>query len=283
MARRIKGFGGPGASRGGTVAIRVVVAGAAGRMGCRIIHQIASEGDMTLAGALERPGHPALGADAGQNAGAGPLGVKLTAEEGALAGDVLVSFAVPEASVAHARLAASKGMRAVIGTTGFTEAQRGAIAEAGKKVAVVLSPNMSVGVNVAFRLIEEAARLLGEGYDVEILEAHHNQKVDAPSGTAVRMGEIAARARGRNYPRDAVFHREGQTGKRPPAAIGMQALRGGDVAGEHTVYFFGMGERVEITHRAASRDNFATGAIRAVRWVAKQKPGLYGMAEVLGL
>jgi len=265
------------------VAIRVAVAGAAGKMGCRIIHLVAAQGDLALSGALERAGHPALGADAGQNAGAGPLKVALTADENSLAGDVLVSFAVPEASAAHARLAAEKGMAAVIGTTGLSEAQRKVIAEAARKVPVVFSPNMSVGVNVAFRLIEEAARLLGDAYDVEVLEAHHNQKVDAPSGTAVRMGEIIARALGRGYPKDAVFHREGQTGKRPPKAIGMQTLRGGDVAGEHTVYFFGMGERVEITHRASSRDNFAAGAIRAVRWVVKQRPGLYGMAEVLGL
>ena len=142
---------------------------------------------------------------------------------------------------------------------------------------------MSVGVNVAFRLIEEAARLLGEGYDVEVLETHHNQKIDAPSGTAVRMGEILARTLGRAYPGDAVFHREGHTGKRPPGAIGMQTLRGGDVAGEHTVYFFGTGERIEITHRAMTRDNFASGALRAARWVAGQGPGLYDMADVLGL
>ena len=265
------------------MAIRVAVAGAAGKMGCRIIQQIAAQGDMALSGALERAGHPALGQDAGANAGVGSLKVPLTADEGSLAGDVLVSFAVPEASAAHARLAAGKGMAAVIGTTGLNDEQKKTIAEAARKSAVVFAPNMSVGVNVAFRLIEEAARLLGDAYDVEILEAHHNQKVDAPSGTAVRMGEIAARALGRSYPGDAVFHREGQTGKRPPKAIGMQTLRGGDVAGEHTVYFFGMGERVEITHRASSRDNFAAGAIRAARWASKQPPGLYGMAEVLGL
>ncbi|MEK6712391.1 MAG: 4-hydroxy-tetrahydrodipicolinate reductase [Nitrospinota bacterium] len=263
--------------------MRVAVAGAAGRMGCRIIHQIAAQGDMSLACALERPGLPALGGDAGANAGVGPLQVALTSDEGEVAGDVLISFATPEASAGHARLAAAKGMAAVIGTTGLSPEQRQAVAEAARKVPIVLSPNMSVGVNVAFKLIEEAARLLGEAYDAEILEAHHNQKVDAPSGTAVRMGEIVARALGRSYPGDAVFHREGQTGKRPPRAIGMQTLRGGDVAGEHTVYFFGMGERVEITHRASSRDNFAAGAIRAARWVVKQPPALYGMAEVLGL
>jgi 4-hydroxy-tetrahydrodipicolinate reductase len=142
---------------------------------------------------------------------------------------------------------------------------------------------MSVGVNVTFRLIEEAARLLGDSYDVEVLEAHHNQKIDAPSGTAVRMGEILARTLGKEYPKDAVFHREGQTGKRPPGTIGMQTLRGGDVAGEHTVFFFGQGERIEITHRASTRDNFASGAVRAARWVVDQKAGLYGMSDVLGL
>ena len=157
------------------------------------------------------------------------------------------------------------------------------IAGFGDKIACVLAPNMSVGVNVSFRLIEEAARLLGDAYDIEVIETHHNQKIDAPSGTAVRMGEILARVMGKKYPEDAVFHREGQTGVRPEGVIGMQTLRGGDVPGEHTVYFFGMGERVEITHRAGSRDNFAAGAVRAVRWVADKSPGIYGMADVLGL
>ncbi len=263
--------------------IRVVVAGAGGRMGTRVIDQIVSAEDMTLSGALEREDFPGLGEDAGQAAGAGPLGVVLTSDASSLEGDVIISFSVPEGSLAHARLAAEKGMAIVIGTTGLSEDQRGEIARIGESVACVLAPNMSVGVNVAFRLIEEAARLLGEGYDVEVLEAHHNQKIDAPSGTAVRMGEILARALGRAYPGDAVFHREGHTGKRPPGAIGMQTLRGGDVAGEHTVYFFGTGERIEITHRAMTRDNFASGALRAARWVAGQGPGLYDMADVLGL
>lgn len=252
-------------------------------MGGRIIHQIAAADDLSLSGALEREGFEGLGGDAGRRAGLGEMGVPLTADSAALTGDVLVSFATPEASVAHLRLAAEKGMAAVVGTTGFTDAQRGEIAGLGERTACVVAPNMSVGVNVAFRLIGEAARLLGAGYDIEVMEAHHNQKVDAPSGTAVRMGEILADAVGGAYPRDAVFHREGQTGKRPPGAIGMQTLRGGDVPGEHTVYFFGTGERVEITHRAGSRDNFAAGAIRAVRWVVGKPAGVYGMAEVLGL
>jgi 4-hydroxy-tetrahydrodipicolinate reductase len=200
-----------------------------------------------------------------------------------LKGDVLISFAVPDASLAHARLAVEKGMPIVIGTTGLSNDQRDELDNIGKKIGCVFAPNMSVGVNVTFQLIEEAARLLGEGYDVEVLETHHNQKIDAPSGTAVRMGEILARTLGREYPGDAVFHREGQTGKRPPRAIGMQTLRGGDVAGEHTVYFFGQGERIEITHRATTRDNFASGAVRAARWVVGKEPGVYGMSDVLGL
>ena len=265
------------------MSIRIVVAGAGGRMGGRIIHQIVSSSDLSLSGALERDGFEGLGEDAGGRAGCGELGVGLTCDSSSLSGDVLVSFAIPEASVAHVRLAAEKGMAAVVGTTGFSDAQREEIAGLGEKIACVVAPNMSVGVNVTFRLIEEAARLLGEAYDVEVMEIHHNQKVDAPSGTAVRMGEILSLVMGKKYPEDAVFHREGHTGKRPEGVIGMQTLRGGDVPGEHTAYFFGMGERVEITHRAGSRDNFAAGAIRAVRWVAGKTPGVYGMAEVLGL
>lgn len=265
------------------MSIRIVVAGAGGRMGGRIIHQIASSDDLTLSGALEREGFEELGKDAGAHAGCGDMGVALSNDSSALSGDVLVSFAIPEASVAHVRLAAEKGMAAVVGTTGFSDTQRGEIAGFGDSIACVLAPNMSVGVNVSFRLIEEAARLLGDDYDIEVIETHHNQKIDAPSGTAVRMGEILARVTGKQYPEDAVFHREGQTGIRPEGVIGMQTLRGGDVPGEHTVYFFGMGERVEITHRAGSRDNFAAGAVRAIRWVADKSPGIYGMEDVLGL
>lgn len=261
----------------------VVVAGAGGRMGSRIIKQIVSTEDLTLTGALEREDFPDLGSDAGQSAGVGPLGVEITSSPAAIEGDVVISFAIPEASLAHARMAAERRMAIVIGTTGLSDTQRGEIDKIGGKIACVLAPNMSIGVNVAFRLIEEAARLLGDGYDVEVLEAHHNQKIDAPSGTAVRMGEILSQTLGREYPGDAVFHREGETGKRPAGAIGMQTLRGGDVAGEHTVYFFGMGERIEITHRASTRDNFASGAIRAASWVVGQNPGLYDMADVLGL
>lgn len=265
------------------MATRVVVAGAGGRMGARIISQITSGEDMTLSGALEREGFSGLGDDAGQAAGVGPLGVLFTSDASSLEGDVIISFAIPEASLAHARLSAEKGMGIVIGTTGFSPAESEALVRIGETIPCVHAPNMSVGVNAAFRLIEEAARLLGDGYDVEVLETHHNQKIDAPSGTAVRMGEILARALGRDYPGDAVFHREGETGKRPKKAIGMQTLRGGDVAGEHTVYFFGQGERIEITHRATTRDNFAAGATRAARWVIGQKPGVYDMSDVLGI
>ncbi len=265
------------------MSMRVVVAGAGGRMGARIIYQIASLKDLSLSGALEREGFDGLGEDAGRRAGVAELGVILTSDASLLGGDVLISFAVPEASISHVRLAAEKGMTAVVGTTGFSDAQREEIASFGEKIACVVAPNMSVGVNVTFRLIEEAARLLGGGYDIEVMETHHNQKVDAPSGTAVRMGEILAEAMEKRYPQDAIFHRQGHTGRRPEGSIGMQTLRGGDVPGEHTVYFFGMGERVEITHRAGSRDNFAAGAIRAARWVVNKPPGIYGMAEVLGL
>ncbi len=263
--------------------IRVVVAGAGGRMGHRVISQINAAEDMTLSGALERPDYHALGDDAGLQAGVSPLGVFLTEDAVSLEGDVAVSFAIPEASVAHARLAEEKGMPLVIGTTGFSEDQLKIIESCAENIPCVLSPNMSIGVNVSFRLIEEAAQLLGSDYDVEILEAHHNQKMDAPSGTAVRMGQILSQALGRKYPDDAVFHREGQIGKRGPMEIGIQTLRGGDVTGDHTVYFFGTGERIEITHRATSRDNFASGVIRAIRWIVGQSPGVYGMNQVLGI
>lgn len=259
------------------------MAGAGGRMGGRIIHQIANSEDLELSGALEREGFPRLGMDAGQAAGVGALGVLITSDSEAMEGDVMISFAVPKASIEHAQAASQKGIPIVIGTTGLSDEQRNQLKFISNKIPCLIAPNMSVGVNVAFRLIEEAARLLGEGYDVEVLEAHHNQKIDAPSGTAVRMGEILARALGKEYPKDAVFHREGETGKRRSGTIGMQTLRGGDVAGEHTVYFFGQGERIEITHRASTRDNFATGAVRAARWIVDQDPGVYGMTDVLGL
>ncbi|MFQ5894870.1 MAG: 4-hydroxy-tetrahydrodipicolinate reductase [Nitrospinota bacterium] len=267
------------------MALRAAVAGAAGRMGSRLVCLIKEDPEMELAGALERKGHPALGRDAGEVAGAGKSGVALTddIDEALRGAQVVLSFSVPEGSLEHARAAARAGMAAVVGTTGFPPSLRAEMESLGEELPLVFAPNMSVGVNVMFRLVAEAARLLGPAFDAEVLEAHHKLKVDAPSGTALRLGEVLAGATGRDFGQEAVFARQGQTGVRPARAIGMQTLRGGDVAGEHTVYFFGTGERLEITHRATSRDNFGLGALRAAKWVVGKPKGLYSMADVLGL
>lgn len=264
---------------------RVVVTGAAGRMGTQIIRLVAATPGLTLGGAVERAGSPALGKDAGALAGLEPLGVAVVddltkALDGA---DVVIDFTSHEASVRHAGLCAAKGVALVIGSTGFTPEAKAAVAEAARRVPVVLSPNMSVGVNVVFELVRQAARVLGDGYDVEVVEIHHKHKRDAPSGTAVRLAEVAAEALGRN-PADALaYSRHGIVGERPPWQIGVQTLRGGDVVGEHTVLFCGEGERVEITHRATSREQFARGAVRAAAWLAGKPAGLYDMSDVLGL
>ncbi len=264
---------------------RVVVTGAAGRMGTQIIRLVAATPGLALGGAVERAGSPALGKDAGALAGLEPLGVAVVddlakALDGA---DVVIDFTSHEASVRHAGLCAARGVALVIGSTGFTPEAKAAVAEAARRVPGVLSPNMSVGVNVVFELVRQAARVLGDGYDVEVVEIHHKHKRDAPSGTAVRLAEVAAEALGRN-PSDALaYSRHGIVGERPPWQIGVQTLRGGDVVGEHTVLFCGEGERVEITHRATSREQFARGAVRAAAWLAGKPAGLYDMADVLGL
>ncbi len=263
----------------------VVVAGAAGRMGSRIVACLTEHRDLRLASALEAPGHPALGRDAGEVAGVGRLGVALGADARAsLTRDrVLVEFSTPEASLEHLRLAAEAGARAVIGTTGFSARQREEIAALGARTAVVLSPNMSVGVTLALRVLALMARALGDDYDVEITEVHHRFKKDAPSGTALRMAEVVAEALGRDLASAAVYGRQGVPGERSRKEIGIFSLRSGDVVGEHTVSFGGIGERLELTHRAHSRDTFARGALRAARWVAGRPPGLYSMQDVLGL
>jgi 4-hydroxy-tetrahydrodipicolinate reductase len=265
--------------------IKIAVNGAAGRMGGRIITAIRDTEGLELAGALEMAGHPALGQDAGLLAGCGALGVAITdSHETALENaGVLIDFTFPEVSLKNLEVCARLGKRIVIGSTGFTPEQRSKVEDFALKVPVVLAPNMSVGVNACFKILKEAARILGEGFDVEIVELHHNQKKDSPSGTAVRMGEIVAEALGRDYNRCAVYHREGMCGARTKEEIGMQTVRGGDIVGEHTVYFIGMGERIEITHRAMSRDMFARGAVRAANWIADQQPGLYDMQDILGL
>jgi 4-hydroxy-tetrahydrodipicolinate reductase len=264
--------------------IGVVVAGAAGRMGTRIVALLQEAPDLRLVAALEAAGHPALGRDAGEVALVGRTGVAITSDAAVLTQDrVLVEFSVPEATLEHLRLVAERGGRAVIGTTGFSAAQRREITALATRAPIMLAPNMSVGVTVALTLLPLMARALGDDYDVEVSEIHHRFKKDAPSGTAVRMAEVVAEALGRELARVAVHGREGLPGERTRQEIGILSLRSGDVVGEHTVSFGALGERLELTHRAHSRDTFGRGALRAVRWIASRPPGLYSMVDVLGL
>lgn len=265
--------------------IKVAVTGAAGRMGGRIITAIKENDELELAGAVERSGHALVGADAGSVAGCGALGVPIsgTLEEALQNADVLIDFTFPEVTLANAAVCARLGKSLVVGSTGFTPEQRARLEEFAATIPVVLAPNMSVGVNLCFKLLKDVAKTLGDAFDVEIVELHHNKKKDSPSGTAVRMGEIVADALGRDYNRVANYHRQGMVGERTREEIGMQTVRGGDIVGEHTVYFIGMGERIEITHRAMSRDMFARGAVRAAGWLAGKPAGLYDMQDVLGL
>ncbi len=265
--------------------IRVAISGAAGRMGRMLVSAIAKTDDLGVTAAIDAPDSPHLGADAGELAGIGTAGAAIGADIAAVLDDfdVLIDFSVAVPAVAKIETCAVHGKALVIGTTGFDDDGLAAIDRAAERVPVLLSPNMSVGVNVTFKLIEAAARALGDDVDVEVFEAHHRHKIDAPSGTAVRMGEILAEALGRDLATDAVYGREGITGERERKTIGFHSLRGGDIVGEHTVTFAGTGERIEITHRAASRENFAAGAVRAARFVAHRAPGLYGMDDVLGL
>lgn len=263
----------------------VVVAGAAGRMGARIVACLQGDADLKVAAALEAVGHAALGADAGETAGIGKLGVSITSDPRAVITKdrVLIEFSVPEATLAHLELVAEVGARAVIGTTGFTPAQREHIAELGRRAAIMMAPNMSVAVTVAYQALALVARALGDDYDVEITEIHHRFKKDAPSGTALRMAEVVAEALGRDLGKVGVYGRQGMTGERTSKEIGVMSLRSGDVVGEHTVSFGTLGERLELTHRAHSRDTFARGALRAAHWITGRGPGLYSMQDVLGL
>ena len=265
--------------------IAVAVAGAGGRMGRMLVSGVTGAEDLTLGAAFEGPDSEYLGADAGELAGLGAVGVPINAEPTAHTGDfdVLVDFSVATATLEKLGVCRGGGKAMVIGTTGFEPAGLEAIAGAAEDIPIVMAPNMSVGVNVTFKLIESAARALGDEVDVEVFEAHHRHKIDAPSGTAVRIGEILADTLGRDLSTDAVYGREGITGARDDRTIGFHSLRGGDIVGEHTVTFAGTGERIEITHRAGSRENFAAGALRAVRFVVGREPGLYGMDDVLGL
>lgn len=263
----------------------VVVAGAAGRMGSRVIACLHEAQDLRLVAALEAPGHPAVGRDAGEVAGVGAMGVALgTDAASAIARDrVLVEFSAPEPTLEHLRQAAAGGARAVIGTTGFTPAQREEIAGLARRTAIMLSPNMSVGVTLALQVLATMAKALGDDYDVEVTEIHHRFKKDAPSGTALRMAEVVAEALGRDLAAVSVYGRQGVPGERSTQEIGVFSLRSGDVVGEHTVSFGTLGERLELTHRAHNRDTFARGALRAVRFLAARPAGLYSMQDVLGL
>ncbi|RKG64882.1 4-hydroxy-tetrahydrodipicolinate reductase [Corallococcus sp. CA054B] len=266
---------------------RTVITGISGRMGSTLVRLAKAASDLPVVGATVRPGSPLSGQDAGLVARLGsPLDVLAhddlgRALDGAKA-DVVVDFTGPEATLHHAKVCAERGVALVVGTTGFAPEGRAQLEAHAKRIPIVAAPNMSVGVNLVIRMAAELARVLGPSFDVEVLEAHHRMKKDAPSGTALKLAEVLVDALGRSKD-DLTFAREGQTGARPTGEIGVQALRGGDVVGEHTVYFFGEGERIELTHRATNRDQFAQGALRAARWVAGRAPGLYDMADVLGL
>ena len=263
---------------------RIVVAGASGRMGRMLIEGILADPDFTLCGALDAPGSPALGHDAGEFLGQ-TTGVVITddLERGLAGADVLIDFTRPAGTLRHLEVCARHRVRHVIGTTGFDEAGKAAIAAAAQHTGILFAPNMSVGVNAVFKLLEIAAKIFDRGYDIEIIEAHHRHKVDAPSGTALKMGEIIADALGRDLKEVAVYGREGVTGERDPSTIGFATIRGGDIVGDHTVLFAGTGERIEITHKSASRATYVQGSLRAARFLLQTGNGLYDMQDVLGL
>lgn len=265
--------------------LRIAVAGASGRMGRALIEAVDASGDLALAAALDVAGSPAIGTDVATLVGRRPatapaLCVAADVAGALAAADVLIDFTRPEGTLAHLAACRANGVRAVIGTTGFSAAQKDEIARAARDTAIVVAPNMSVGVNVVLGLLDVAARSLGDAYDVEIVETHHRMKVDAPSGTAWQMGEVVARAQGRSLADAAVRDHDGAA--RRPGSIGFASLRGGDIVGDHTVLFAGAGERIEITHRSTSRATYADGSLRAARFVAGRRRGLYGMDHVLG-
>jgi len=263
---------------------QVAIAGSSGRMGRALLEAVFQSPDQRLHAALERHDSPFLGKDAGELIGS-PCGITITERiEQALPGaHVLIDFTRPEGTLAHVDLCRRLGVKAVIGTTGLAPEQKARIADAARDIAIVFAPNMSVGVTVLLKLLETAARALQDGYDIEIIEAHHRHKVDAPSGTALRMGEVIAQTLGRNLAECAVYGREGVTGERQAATIGFATVRGGDIVGDHTALFAGIGERIEISHKASSRATFAIGALRAARFLATKERGLYDMRDVLGL
>jgi 4-hydroxy-tetrahydrodipicolinate reductase len=264
--------------------LRIAVAGASGRMGRMLLEAVAAADDLALAGALDIPGAAGIGVDGLAFLGR-QSGVPISADPRAALrnAQVLIDFTRPEGTLAHLAVCREFGVKAVIGTTGFSVAQKQKIAEHAQHIAIVMAPNMSVGVNVVLRLLDVAARALRQGYDIEVIEAHHRHKVDAPSGTALQMGETVAHALGRELADCAVYAREGVTGERDASTIGFSSIRGGDIVGDHTVLFAGTGERIEITHKASSRAGYAQGSLRAARFLAGRAHGMFGMAEVLGL
>ena len=263
-------------------AIRVAVAGASGRMGQMLIEAVSGAADLTLHGALDVAGSAAIGRDAGAFLGrSGGACITNDVHKGLAGAQVLIDFTRPEGTLAHLAVCRELGVKAVIGTTGFSDAQKAQIAEHARHIAIMMAPNMSVGVNVMLKLLDVAARALHEGYDIEVIEAHHRHKIDAPSGTALKMGEVLASALGRDLKECAVYAREGVTGERDPSTIGFSTIRGGDIVGDHTVMFAGTGERIEITHRSASRATYAQGSLRAARFLMGHTSGLFGMDDVL--
>ena len=264
--------------------LNIAIAGAGGRMGRMLIEAVLADPDARLAGALDLPGAPGLGSDAGAFLGKN-TGVAIEADlaRGLAGAGYLIDFTRPEGTLQHLAYCAEHGIKMIIGTTGFDEAGKAAIAAAARKTAIMFAPNMSVGVNVTLKLLQQAAKALAVGYDIEIIEAHHRHKVDAPSGTALKMGEVIADALGRDLKDCAVYAREGVTGERDPSSIGFATIRGGDIIGDHTVLFAGTGERIEISHKSSSRASYAAGALRAARFLADKPSGLYDMNDVLAL
>jgi 4-hydroxy-tetrahydrodipicolinate reductase len=263
---------------------RIAIAGASGRMGRMLVEAVLDAPDCTLAGALDVAGSPALGQDAGAFAGKA-TGILITSDlrAGLAQADALIDFTRPEGTMAHLAACREAGVKLVIGTTGLDDAQKAQVAAAGQHIGIVMAPNMGVGVNVLIKLLELAGKALADGFDVEVIEAHHKHKVDAPSGTALALGDAVARAQGKALKDCAVYAREGHTGERKPGSIGFATIRGGDIFGDHTVLFAGEGERVEITHKSSGRGGWAQGALRAARYLAGQPKGLFSMQDVLGL
>ena len=267
-----------------TMPFKIAIAGASGRMGQMLVEAVRAADDCVLTGALDIAASPSIGRDAGAATGAA-TGVVITADvrQGLQGCDALIDFTRPEGTLQHLRVCRDLGLAAVVGTTGFSEAEKAEITEIAKQIPIMMAPNMSVGVNVTLKLLELAAKALSTGYDIEIVEAHHRHKVDAPSGTALKMGEVIADSLGRDLKDCAVYAREGVTGERDPSSIGFATIRGGDIVGDHTVLFAGIGERIEISHKSSSRATYAQGSLRAVRFLAGKPAGLYDMFDVLNL